>query len=237
MRLKDAERGVHKIFADEGFSVPIPVQRINVGPGSLAKFPVVKFSHWVKYLLDTNRLRQLTGMADFENMKATLAEWWSRFQALHPEHGVFTLANEGRLRLELTIPFYSHTDEGRSYKHAPLWVLSSHGCIGRGTRAFIKNGESIVTRPPLRRKSMGVNFVGNTWSTQFIFCSILRAHFAEHPETLEALVEAYALDVTSAQGVKSSPLWMGSIVKRCASHKAQQPRKANGAKLHAQLSC
>lgn len=206
VRLKDAERGVHRIFVEEGFAVPIPIERINVGAGALAKFPIIKFSSWVKYLLDTNRLRQLTGMADFENMKATLGEWWSRFRALYPEHGVFRLANEGRLCLELTIPFYSHTDEGRSYKHAPLWVLSSHGCIGRGTRAFIKKGELIVNRPPLRRKSMGVNFVGNTWSTQFIFCSILRAHFAERPEILEALVAAYASDVASlaTDGVTSS---------------------------------
>eukprot|EP00435_Cladocopium_sp_Y103_P007728 s1487_g2.t1 len=206
LRLKDAERGVHQIFAAEGFSVPVPTEKINVGPGVLAKFPVIKFSSWVKYLLDTNRLRQLTGMADFDNMKATLGEWWSRFQALHPEHGVFTLATEGRLRLELTIPFYSHTDEGRSYKHQPLWVLSSHGCIGRGTRAFIQKGESMANRPPLRRRAMGVNFVGNTWSTQFIFCSILRAHFAERPEALDALVAAYAADVASlaTDGVTSS---------------------------------
>lgn len=206
VRLKDAERGVHRIFVEEGFAVPIPIERINVGAGALAKFPIIKFSSWVKYLLDTNRLRQLTGMADFQNMKATLGEWWSRFRALYPEHGVFRLANEGQLCLELTIPFYSHTDEGRSYKHALLWVLSSHGCIGRGTRAFIKKGELIVNRPPLRRKSMGVNFVGNTWSTQFIFCSILRAHFAERPEILEALVAAYASDVASlaTDGVTSS---------------------------------
>ena len=53
---------------------------------------------------------------------------------------------------------------------------------------------------------MGVNFVGNTWSTQFIFCSILRAHFAERPEALEALVAAYASDVASlaTDGVTSS---------------------------------
>ena len=27
--------------------------------------------------------------------------------------------------LSLTLPVYSHTDEGRTYKHAALWLLST----------------------------------------------------------------------------------------------------------------
>lgn len=206
VRLKDAERGVHQIFVDEGFAVPVPVDHINIGPGELAKFPILKFSSWVRYLLDTGRLRQLTGMANMQNMRGTLREFWARFEVLNPGNGVFSLAREGKLNLELTIPFYSHVDEGRSYKHQALLVLSSHGCLGRQTRAFARRHKDILRTPPVGRKAMGMNFIGNTWSTQFMFATILRCRFANDPAILESLVSAYAADVATlaTEGVTSS---------------------------------
>ncbi|CAJ1355923.1 unnamed protein product, partial [Effrenium voratum] len=152
----------------------------------------MKLSNWVKFLLDSGRLRQLCGIPDVEHMKAVLTEFWSRFRQMDETHQVFQLASENVLELSLTIPIYSHADEGRSYKHQALWVLSSHGALGRGTRAYINRNKH---RTPLRRNQMGLNFVGQTWSTQFTFCTLLRAVANQYPDSLDTLTALYAEDL------------------------------------------
>ncbi|CAJ1435105.1 unnamed protein product [Effrenium voratum] len=49
----------------------------NLGPGALRNFPYMKLSNWVKFLLDSGRLRQLCGIPDVEHMKAVLTEFWT----------------------------------------------------------------------------------------------------------------------------------------------------------------
>ena len=92
----------------------------------------------------------------------------------------------------MTIPFYSHTDEGRSCQHVGLWVLSSHGAIGRGTRLYLGQNKH---KAPLRRNAMGLNFTGKTWSTNFISGVMLRTPSASYSTALPKLVAEYATDV------------------------------------------
>eukprot|EP00435_Cladocopium_sp_Y103_P052125 s815_g16.t1 len=193
VRLEDAEVGVHRVLVDAGMTAPIQVETVDLGEGKLKKFPFIKLSAWVQHLLDTDRLsRQMVGVPTITKMKLVLKEFWRRFQAVNPTHGVFGLEREGALSLDTCIPFYSHTDEGRSYKHLPLWILSSHGAIGRGTRSYLASGKH---KAPLRRNAMGMNFAGKTWSTNFIFASALQTVTAECPEAIAKLVEQYAADV------------------------------------------
>ena len=193
VRLEDAEVGAHRVLLDAGMTAPIRVETVDLGEGKLKRFPFIKLSEWVQHLLDTDRLsRQMVGVPTIAKMKPVLKEFWTRFRGVNPTHGIFALESEGALSLDTCIPFYSHTDEGRSYKHLPLWILSSHGAIGRGTRSYLASGKH---KAPLRRNPMGLNFLGKTWSTNFIFASVLQTVTAECPEAIPELVEQYAADV------------------------------------------
>ena len=51
---------------------------------------------------------------------------WARFRSVYPDHGYLAHAqnlNHG-IPLEATILFFSRADDGRSYKHLGIWVLS-----------------------------------------------------------------------------------------------------------------
>ena len=201
IRTADAEVGVHRLFKAKGYSCPVSIDDVNLGPGKLEKFPVIKISTWFQYLLDTNRLaRQLVGVSSIAKMKPVLREFWERQRAIRPDHGIFELAENGSLTLESCIPYFSHSDEGRSYKHMPLFVLSSHGALGRGTNAYVKAGKH---RAPLCRNGMGVNFLGKTWSTNFIFAAVLKTVSTAYPESFDKLITEYAADAHKllAQGL------------------------------------
>ena len=211
IRLCDAERGVHSVLKQVGLIAPVPVTELNLGPGKLANFPCIKLSDWMLHLLNTKRFaRQMAGVADFGLMQSVLTEFWRRYEAINSGHAVFEMARNGTLRLDRCVPFFSHSDEGRSYKHMPLWILSAHGALGRGTRSWLQSGKH---RAPVRRNGMGMNFIGKTWSTQFMFASMLRTLSTQHPEAMTKLLEAFAEDVFDlmSHGVTSDDgdkVWM-----------------------------
>lgn len=198
--LAHAERGCHVIFKKYGYSVPITVRHMDIGPGNLKSFPYLLFSDWARHLLDAGRLpRQLCGVRTFSEMRLTLQEFWRRYKDLHPDHEVFQM----EIDLSVTVPVYSHTDEGRSYKHQPLWVLSTHGCCGRGTKSYIEQKKHLR---PLRQREMGLNFVGSTWSSQFMFATALREVLVENEGSMDTILAAYAADMSMLihEGIKST---------------------------------
>ena len=129
--LDNAEAGCHELFKQLGFCAPVTMERCEaLGMTNIA---YVKLSPWAQWLLDSGRLwRQFVGASSWEKMQDVLGEFWSRFRSLYPRHELFTMP----LDLRRTIPYYSHTDEGRTYKSKPIWILSVHGCLGRGTQAM-----------------------------------------------------------------------------------------------------
>ncbi|CAL1152960.1 unnamed protein product [Cladocopium goreaui] len=186
IRLADAEVAVHKFFQRYGLSVPIQVYNAEIA-GTKA-FPYLKLSDWVLFLWNTGRFaRQLVGCS-LEQMPAVLTQYWRRFRALFPHHEIFGL--EG-IDLAHTVPYYSHTDEGRSQKHEPIWILSCHGALGRGTRRFVT--EKKRTKP-ISENEMGLNFLGQTFSTQFLLCTITKQVSNMHPEAISQLLNLFATD-------------------------------------------
>ena len=170
VRPNDAEKGCHRISRRYGLAPRIEIDREDLA--GLKKFPFIKLSSWVKSLLDSGRFTmQMCGVDRFGRMKLVLTEFWRRFRAIRPSHGLFQHTDAGEIPLECCVPFYSHTDEGRSYKHLGLWVLSAHGALGRGTRAYLASQEH---RRPLYQNEMGMNYIGKTWSTQFLFATMLK---------------------------------------------------------------
>ena len=218
VRLEDAEIGVHRVLRESGFTAPVDIDDIDLGVPKYKRFPYIKLSTWIQLLLDTNRLaRQFAGVPTIQKMKPVLSEFWKRFKQIHPNHGIFDLAESGSLSLDSTIPFYSPTDEGRSYKHLPIWILSSHGAIGRGTRLYLGAGKH---RAPLRRNSMGLNFAGKSWATNFMFAAVMKTVSVECPDAISQLVAQYADDVRMLleQGVRSrdgqTQIWMAHIATK-----------------------
>lgn len=195
VQLKDAERGCHKIFDKEGLLADVKVDYlVDLGEHkTLKQFPFVKMSSWVKYLLQTDRLhRQLVGAPSWACMQKILASFWERFKVQYPTHFVFGLFDDGCMLPSCTIPLMSHSDEGRSFKHNPLFILSTAGALGRGTRSYLKEGKH---RAPLKRNQMGMNFVGKSWATQFMQFSLLRLVKDQEPEVFNQLIQMYGRDM------------------------------------------
>lgn len=185
IRLKDAETGVYAAFVRHGISLPIPVRYCAI-PG-FPEFPTLKLSDWAPFLLETNRFaRQLVGCS-FEQMPLVLEEFWSRFKAVFPTHDIF----KSDFDLRFAVPYYSHTDEGRSTKHEPLWVLSVHGALGRGTRRFVEDGQH---QKPIALNEMGLNFLGQTFSTNFLVATMLKRIASDYPEALNGVLREFAAD-------------------------------------------
>ena len=191
----DAETGVHRLFKEHGLVPPVEISEVDLGFPTLGKFPIIKLREWVQYLLDSGLLwRQMTGCSTFEKMKTVLKEFWDRMKHLKPGFGIFGLAEQGILDLECTIPVYSHTDEGRSLKKQPIFILSTHGLLGRGTHAYLRSQRQ---KAPLHRNGMGMNFISHPMATHFIFACFLKAVSDKHAGSLDKIMALYSEDVES----------------------------------------
>ena len=193
VRLEDAEIGVHQVLSKYGLSCPLEIEYVNLGSDELKSFPYLKFSTWLEYLGLRRISRQLVGTSSLSRMKAVLFEFWNRFEKINPQHQVFEMAASNQLKLKYTIPFFSHSDEGRSYKKEALWILSVHGCLGRGTQNYLKHGKH---KTPLRRNQLGLNFVGQSWSTQYLFATMMRELSTKNPDAMQELLAIFARDAS-----------------------------------------
>ena len=191
VRLEDAETGAHHVFQKYNLVCKVQVDQANLGDNELKEFPYIKLSSWLQYLSTSRIFRQFCGVETFSKMKLVLREFWQRYHAINPSHEIFERARQGGLDLESTIPYYSHSDEGRSYKKEALWIFSVHGCLGRGTNGFLKRRKHL---PRVERNQMGMNFVGPTLSTQFLFATMLREKSKQNPGSMEKLLGIFALD-------------------------------------------
>ena len=201
--LNDAEKGCRKLFVENQCLPPCKVEHVSLGAGALSKFPYLKFSSWAQWLLDSKRLwRLFCGVSSWEKMREVLAEFWERYRAIRPSHEV---------DLSRTVPYFSHQDEGRGYKHQAIMIFSSHGCLGRGTSTYVRRGRHLL---PTHRSGLGLNFLGNTWASQALFMTMLRSTSDANPDAIPTMMEIYARDasdlgdegVTSADG--QMHIWM-----------------------------
>ena len=204
----DAEKGVHSIFKEFNLVPPVEISQVDLGAAGLHNFPVIKFQQWALFLLDSGLLwKQLCGCNTFSKMTAVLQEFWGRMQEIHPNHSIFKLAADGTVDLCHTIPVFSHTDEGRSLKKSPILLISTHGVLGRGTRAFLKSRKHQAV---LSRNSMGMNFTNHPMASHFVFASMLKSVSDKNPAVLESLIAAYGADMKTMllEGVTSTDMTM-----------------------------
>eukprot|EP00435_Cladocopium_sp_Y103_P009121 s1939_g2.t1 len=194
IREADAEVGVRRVLVKHGYTAPIELSWIDLDEDKeLKKFPWIKLSSWAKHLLDIHALpRQMVGVPTFQKMRGVLAEFWERYRGMDPEHPVFSLERAGVVSCDRLVPYYSHSDEGRTFRDSALWVFNTHGVIGRGTLAFLKKNKH---RAPVRRNAQGLNYVGNTWSTHCLIATMMKD--VATPEALSTLLSAFASDARS----------------------------------------
>ena len=195
IRTKDAEKKAHEVLKEHDLTVRVPIERMDLdGPLKCHKsFPYIKFSSWVRFLWDTGRLaRALCACSDFVAMSQKLEVFWKRYRGIYPSHKIFQMEADGLVDLRYVIPVYSHSDEGRSQKHMPLWVLSVHGAVGRGTQCFLSKNKDKI---PLHRSGLALNFIGATWTTQFMHSCMLRRAYKKTPKVLDEVVEAFSADM------------------------------------------
>ncbi|CAE7908201.1 unnamed protein product, partial [Symbiodinium necroappetens] len=139
IREKDAEEACHKLFKKYGLTVPVEIETIDAGnEGELKKLPVVKISTWAKYLLDSGRLEQLTGVPEPE-MEPRLEEFWQRYRKLYPEHQVYVLAENQIVRK----PNIKRDPMGMNYIGS-TW--STHFAFGSLLRSYINKDASCLDK-------------------------------------------------------------------------------------------
>lgn len=191
VREADAEVGCHKVLVRHGHAADIPITWTCLGETKeMKQFPWIKLSAWAQYLLDLDLVpKQLVGVSSWKKMTGVLQEFWSRFRGLDPNHPVFTLAQNGILSLDRLVPYYTHSDEGRTFRDGALWVLNTHGVIGRGTASYLKSGRH---RAPLAENAQGLNYVGNTWGTHCLIATMLKC--VATPEAISKVMSDFAAD-------------------------------------------
>ncbi|CAE7691396.1 unnamed protein product [Symbiodinium sp. CCMP2456] len=201
--LTDAETGVHRVFRKYGLAADLPLKRAVIGPGPLAAFPYLNFSDWVKYLVERRQLGQLCGTNDIQQMNVLLSEFWRRYKLVEPDHELWAFAAANEVDLKFCLPIYSHTDEGRTLKKKPIWILSCHGALGAGTSKNIRNVP--VSPTNIMEDGMRLNFLGNTWGTQFLVSVMTRHLQTQHPDSMQKVVAHFAKDMHMLlkQGVTS----------------------------------
>ena len=197
--LGHSESGVQKVLAKHGCKMDVPISYVDLPTGK--KVPYIKMKDWIHYLASTNRLECLVGTNDSAERRSICLEFWRRLEWLRPHHPAFKMARQNLLRLEDTLPLLHHGDEGRSYKKAPIMILSSHGLLGRGChQASDKNKR----RYPIHEDPLKLNFIGSTLKTHFLFAALPQKLYKNCPEALDTMLEIYAQDMTQimTEGVR-----------------------------------
>ncbi|CAL1170763.1 unnamed protein product [Cladocopium goreaui] len=189
VNLKRSESGTHTVFKKFGQSIDVKISTTDL-PTKMS-FPYVKFSSWLRYIVEYDNLDCLVGTGDVEKMRPVLTTFWKRFEALYPHHVICDRAEGDRdFHRSMCIPVLYHGDEGRGLKKKQLMVLSTHGCLGKGnshsnlgkTQAELENPDG-----PLR-----ANMLGNTFCNHFLQCVMPISLYGEAPEAFEHMLQLQA---------------------------------------------
>ncbi|CAE7815208.1 unnamed protein product, partial [Symbiodinium necroappetens] len=188
--LSHSEEGVHRVLQKNSCGLPVEMDYMDL-PGKQKPVPYVKLSSWLKFLGKTERLHYLTGCTDGGVRRQTCQEFWRRLQKLRPQLPIFKLAQDGRLRLEDVVPLAHHGDEGRSFKKAPLMVLSTHGVLGKGSHQGPKK------ELPVHKDPQKLHFLGSTVLTHYVFAVLPHTLYKKSPDVLDSMLSLYASDMES----------------------------------------
>ena len=104
-------RKAHGVFRKSGLALDIDQTQIEDGP--CKGLYVLRLTDIVQYMSDNNKLDRLFGGLTLAVLAPTLNIFWHRFRAIHPELDIFEDFDAKRADPGLTIPVFTHGDEGR----------------------------------------------------------------------------------------------------------------------------
>ena len=135
--------------------------------------PVLRFKDVLTCLSENNKMEHVVKDTSLK----VYAEFWEKFKQLQPDHPIHSLSKE---RQQHTLPLLLHADEGTSQKKRGIMVMSVQPVIGDGTRLG----------------GHGVNYLGNSLCTRFLFTAIMaRCYRKKHSKRLKTLVDWWANDL------------------------------------------
>ena len=161
----------HKLQADVKLSyVDVKLKALH---------PVLRLEDHLDMLSRENRLDILCGGQD---LFAATQLFWGRFEGENPELVSKLRAEKGDL--STCVPFAVYGDEGQSHKKAAFLVFASQPVIGHGT--------SFTNQAANRPKDLGVNVLGVSCLTRFVY-SVMRAScYSKSPEVFHALLDHFS---------------------------------------------
>lgn len=174
VNLKKSETGAHEVFRKFGQSLPVKISKVDLP--TKPRFPYVRFSDWLTYLVEHDEMQHLTGTANLSDMQRSLSVFWERYRCCHPDHEVY----HRDIPCEMVIPVAWHGDEGRGHKKKQIMILSTHGVLGKGSR-----GDDTSDR-------LRLNMLGNTFLSHFLFSVMPINLYQDSPESFFKMLEIQA---------------------------------------------
>ena len=184
-----------RVLSNHGLVFPVETSHGTVGPHD--KYPYYKPSDFIKALDGLGMLDVLfAGHKDLESFRATLAEFWQRFEQIRPQHGLLRFAKQNCLDLSLCLPVLQHGDEGRSKKKLPVCILQWQPCLGKG---ISKQDFNKVTADALEESGFPLNYLGHSFVTRFLCTAVLGDVTKENPGALDDAVRLLCADLKVLQ--------------------------------------
>ena len=152
--------------------------------GLKEKHPILSIKDFLQMLAGEDRLDLLSGGGDIHQACAT---FWEKYHGSNSTHPVYRW-HQGRLHH--TIPMALYADEGQSHKRSAFMILAYQPIIGRGT--------SYSTLRPRSEADLGVNMVGQSVLTRFIFSCMKSSLYSHTPEVFNNLLEVFTLECKAA---------------------------------------
>ena len=88
--------------------------------------------------------------------------------------------------LHLAVPFCVYADEGQSFKKNPFMIVAYQPVIGKGTSFSMKR--------PREESDLGVNMVGSSCITRFLYSCMQNTLYQKQPAVFEKLMEHFSLE-------------------------------------------
>lgn len=105
--------------------------------GEHIRFPWIRPSNLIASMASTGDFSLLIGgLPTLHAAENALCEFWTRYEAVFPAHGIFRRIREskGQLSKSQLIPILVHGDEGTTYKRGGMLVIQFAGVIGSGSK-------------------------------------------------------------------------------------------------------
>ncbi|CAK9031545.1 Putative hemoglobin and hemoglobin-haptoglobin-binding protein 3, partial [Durusdinium trenchii] len=164
--------------------------------GDHSHFPWIRPSSLLRTMRSTGDLRLLLGgIPTMSEAKGALESFWSIFQSVCPEHGVFRKLREskGRLSTSQLIPILVHGDEGTTYKRGGMLVLQFTGVIGQGSK---KSETPEEWHKHMASCGIPLNLIQNAMTTRFLtfLCPKDNDIYSDDPNIFKQIIELVVND-------------------------------------------